>query len=166
MMCDLPKRVPGATMAWPTDDPDVFVFGRYLGENNNREDSPAVALLHRVLDGLHRFSTDPGSTPVISRPSSWKQVLVMPEKPEGGGDAEIAARVAAVLATLQCARERRGWTSDELAARTGSITAERMAALENGTKEPRFSDLFQICAALGLDPAEVVAGAQRRRGGS
>jgi transcriptional regulator with XRE-family HTH domain len=89
----------------------------------------------------------------------------MPEKPEGE-DAEIAGRIAAVLATLKSAREQRGWTLDELATWIDGITAHHLAALENGTAEPRFSDLLQICAALGLDPAEVVAGARWRRGGT
>lgn len=74
-MIDLPKRVPGAllpqpnqppeggwfgaSVQWPTEDPDARAAVRYL-RDGGLLDGPAVDdLLDRVLDGLHRL--DPGA---------------------------------------------------------------------------------------------------------
>lgn len=73
-MADLPKRVPGAHLpsaspapehgwfdapiAWPTADPDATAIGRACG-NGLIDGAGAEALLHRVLDGLHRLDGGP-----------------------------------------------------------------------------------------------------------
>jgi len=148
-MSDLPKRVPGATMTWPLFDPDATVLGRYFGDNQRGGDEAALGLLHRVLDGLHRFTTEQSATP-------REEVVAMTDEPVADVDAEMAAHAAAVLFVLQRARQQREWTLDDLAARIGNITAQTLEALEKGTIKPRLTDLFQISAALDLHPASVV----------
>jgi transcriptional regulator with XRE-family HTH domain len=68
---------------------------------------------------------------------------------------------AAVVAVLRRARSQRGWSLDELGTRTG-ITTQRLAALESGAVELTLADLYQVCAALDLDPAAVVTEALGR----
>lgn len=178
-MSDLPKRLPGATLAWPIDDPDATVFGPYFGDSQDGAGS-AFALLHRVLDGLHHLATEPGSNPATSRldpvasppgpprdvpeNASRKQGLVVTD--ESDVDQKVAALTAAVRALLRREREQRGWTLEVLAARIDGISAQRLEALENGAVETRVTDLWQICWALGLDPAAVVREASGGTGGS
>jgi DNA-binding Xre family transcriptional regulator len=87
----------------------------------------------------------------------------MPE--ESDVDREVSAWTAAVRAVLRREREQREWALDDLAARIDGITAQRLEALENGSAETRFTDLLQICWALGLDPAAVVEEASGGTGG-
>lgn len=70
---------------------------------------------------------------------------------------------AAVLAALRRARERRGWTPAELGTRMDGVTARMVEEWEDGTRELRYLQYMQICAALGIDPAELVAEAVRKR---
>jgi transcriptional regulator with XRE-family HTH domain len=70
---------------------------------------------------------------------------------------------AAVLVALRRARERRGWTPAELGARLAGVTAHMVEEWEGGTRELRYVQYLQLCAALGVDPAELVAEAVRRR---
>lgn len=68
---------------------------------------------------------------------------------------------AEVVAVLRRARERRAWSLDDLGARI-DITTKRLAALETGAAELTLGELYQLCAALDLDPAAVVAEALGR----
>ncbi|HEV7648831.1 MAG TPA: helix-turn-helix domain-containing protein [Actinophytocola sp.] len=74
------------------------------------------------------------------------------------GDPDIAA----VLGLLRQARERRGWTAGDLGGRL-DVTARVVEEWESGAQELGYVQYLQVCAALGLDPAEVVAEAVRRR---
>jgi transcriptional regulator with XRE-family HTH domain len=69
----------------------------------------------------------------------------------------------AVLAQLRQARERREWTPAELGSRLAGVTARMVEEWEDGTRELSYVQYLQLCNALGVDPAELVAEAVRRR---
>jgi transcriptional regulator with XRE-family HTH domain len=71
--------------------------------------------------------------------------------------------LAAVLVLLRQARDRRGWTPGDLGARMGGVTARMVEEWESGTTELRYVQYLRVCAALGVDPAGLVAEAVRRR---
>lgn len=71
--------------------------------------------------------------------------------------------IAAVLDLLHQARERRGWTPGDLGARLEGVTARMVEEWESGATELRYVQYLQMCAALGVDPAELVTEAVRRR---
>jgi transcriptional regulator with XRE-family HTH domain len=70
---------------------------------------------------------------------------------------------AAVLVLLRRARERRGWTAADLGTRMEGVTARMVEEWEGGTRELRYVQYLQLCTALGVDPAELVAEAVRGR---
>jgi transcriptional regulator with XRE-family HTH domain len=72
-------------------------------------------------------------------------------------DVEVAVFVAAVGAVLRRGRERRGWTQGELGARLDGISTRMLAEIENGAAHATTFQVVQICSALDLEPAAVVA---------
>ena len=69
----------------------------------------------------------------------------------------------AVLVALRRTRERRGWTPAELGTRIEGATARMVEEWEGGRRELRYVQYLQLCTALGVDPAELVAEAVRER---
>jgi HTH-type transcriptional regulator/antitoxin HipB len=51
--------------------------------------------------------------------------------------------------TLRTARERKGWTQDELAAQAG-VGQQTISRLEAGIGDPKLTTLARLEAALGL----------------
>jgi transcriptional regulator with XRE-family HTH domain len=76
-------------------------------------------------------------------------------------DPDTAALTAVVRQQLRQAREGRGWTFEELAARLEGISPRMLADLEEGKTEFRFVEFIQICSALNIEPGRVVVGAER-----
>ena|ERR1700761_3562123 len=65
---------------------------------------------------------------------------------------------------LRRARRRAGISQDELAARA-SLHRTEIGMLENGQRVARITTLIQLAGAVGVEPAELVAGISWAPGG-
>ena len=70
--------------------------------------------------------------------------------------AEAAASVSMVMAVLRRARERRGWTLEDLSTRLDGIPAQTLEDFEIGTADITMLHLDKICSALDLEAAAVI----------
>jgi XRE family transcriptional regulator, fatty acid utilization regulator len=61
-------------------------------------------------------------------------------------------------ARLRAARERMGWTQEELAKKSGFSAHQIVSQIELGQREVKASELFRIAGALHLDLSSVAAG--------
>jgi transcriptional regulator with XRE-family HTH domain len=59
------------------------------------------------------------------------------------------------MPTIKVLRESKGWTQDELAAKSG-VTARTISRLENTDRQPEKSTLRLLALALGVDPDELI----------
>lgn len=62
-----------------------------------------------------------------------------------------------VARTLTAAKQQRGMSFTELAARSGFARSAIVNWL-SGERSPTVRDLYQLCEVLGVDPREVIAG--------
>ena len=57
--------------------------------------------------------------------------------------------------TLRQARARRGWTQEQLEAKSG-VSQAAISAIERGVRsDPAFSTVTKLAEALGVDPREL-----------
>jgi transcriptional regulator with XRE-family HTH domain len=60
-------------------------------------------------------------------------------------------------ANVRAARLERGWTQEDLAAKSGLATVQ-VSRIERGRREVRLTTLLRLAAALGAAPNELLRG--------
>jgi transcriptional regulator with XRE-family HTH domain len=85
----------------------------------------------------------------------------MPDDDRKARSREVALRFGE---NLRRARRRAGLSQDELAARA-SLHRTEIGMLENGQRVARITTLIQLAGAIGIEPAELIAGIDWAAGG-
>ncbi len=78
-----------------------------------------------------------------------------------GTDAKAAAFTASIRDQLRRARERRGWTVEELSEQTKRVSMRLLESHERGETDLGVFEFRLACSALDLDVRDVLDQAQR-----
>src|SRR6185369_16791929 len=94
----------------------------------------------RILICIVHYTDRTGDVPRVPDSAS---------RPRGEAMAEVPDITAAVARTLQALRADRGWSLDQLAARSG-VSKGVLVALEQGRSNPNLATLARIGDAFGV----------------
>lgn len=61
-------------------------------------------------------------------------------------------------ANVKAAREKRGWSQDELSRRGEKLSVVQISRIERGQRDPRLTTVLQLAAALELTPNDLLKG--------
>jgi DNA-binding Xre family transcriptional regulator len=78
----------------------------------------------------------------------------------GRVDGDTVAFMRAVGQAMRAARQSMGWRLADLAQRVG-LSPSQLCRLETGARPIHMGRLFLLCRALGIQPQQVIAWAQR-----
>jgi ribosome-binding protein aMBF1 (putative translation factor) len=97
----------------------------------------------------------------VSVLSEKRHFAAVPDDDRKARSREVALRFGE---NLRRARRRAGISQDELAARA-SLHRTEIGMLENGQRVARITTLIQLAGAVGVEPAELIAGINWAPGG-